>query len=235
MKLSYLKGFRHSSLATIRNIQNPSADYFTLELDTAPGFTWKPGQHGVVFLPGRDKALKGRKFRGFSFASIMSEGKLLLGTRTGKSISDYKQILLSLKPGDQVQLRGPMGDFVIKDAVSPVVFFASGVGITPFRALLKSLEHDTKRPIEMVYASSQYYLFGDDIQAIVDQNDQMHLYKTAHVEDTNAKLSELAERYQNNAYYYISGAPSVIKSVTKNLKQKGIKGKRIISDEFLGY
>ena len=233
MKLSDLRGIQNKSTATIISIENPFDDYYTIALETEPGFSWEAGKHGILTLP--EKKIEGKKFRGFSFASIPSEGKLILGTRTGKAKSSYKAALLSMNAGEKVQLRGPMGGFVIQDQTSPMVLIASGVGITPYRALLKALEHDISRPIELVYASRQYYLFGDEIQIIADANSKIKIHKTHDTAETKAKIESLVKKYSNTAYYYISGAPSMIQSTKKDIKAQGVRAKRIISDEFLGY
>lgn len=233
MKLSDLRGIQNKSTATVISVENPYEDYYVVALQTEPGFTWEPGRHGFFSLPG--KKLKGRKSRAFSFASIPSEGKLLVGTRTGKAASSFKAAFLSMNPGEKVQLRGPMGGFLVQDTSSPMVFIASGVGITPFRALLKALQSDARRPIELVYASRHYYLFGEEIDQIAEANDQITVHKTHEVADTKAKIEQLARKYGNQAFYYISGAPAMIQSTMKDLKALGVKKDRMISDEFLGY
>lgn len=233
MKLSDLRGIQNKSTATIISVDNPYGDYYVVAMQTEPGFTWEAGKHGFFSLPG--KKIKGRKSRAFSFASIPSEGRLLVGTRTGEKASSFKAAFLSMKPGDKVQLRGPMGGFLVQDTSSPMIFIASGVGITPFRALFEALRNDVKRPIELVYASRQYYLFGDEIDQIAEANDQMTVYKTHEIADTKAKIEQLAKKYGSEAYYYISGAPAMIQSTMKDLKALGVKKDRMISDEFLGY
>lgn len=112
--------------------------------------------------------------------------------------------------------------------------FASGVGITPIRALLKQVEFNTNRPIEVVYSSSGYYLFGDEIENIAMNNPMIHVYKMASREETAVKLDELVNCYGNAAYYYNSGSPTVLRSVKKRYRETGIKKNRIISDLLLG-
>ncbi|MBM6614985.1 FAD-dependent oxidoreductase [Desemzia sp. RIT804] len=216
----------------IESIENPYGDYYIVKIKNDAGLTWVPGEHGIYTLP--DKQIKGRKYRLFSVASIPEEGFIMIGTRTGKEISSFKQAMLSMEPGEKVTLRGPFGWFKIKDETSPVVLFASGVGVTPVRALLKQLEFNTNRAIEVVYSSSGYYLFGDEIEQIAMNNPMVHLNKLSSREETAAKLGELADKYGNSAYYYNSGAPAVLKSAKKQYMEKGIKKKRIISDTFLG-
>jgi NAD(P)H-flavin reductase len=46
--------------------------------------------------------------------------------------------LFDLKPGDEVEMRAPMGMFVVRDPARDCVFVATGTGIAPFRSLLHS-------------------------------------------------------------------------------------------------
>ena len=109
--------------------------HYTVKLKNDTGLTWVPGEHGIFTLPS--KKIEGRKYRLFSIASIPEEGFILLGTRTGKEISSFKQALLTMKPNEKVALRGPFGWLKIQDETSPIVMFANGVGIALIRALLK--------------------------------------------------------------------------------------------------
>lgn len=233
MKITDFKGLFKKSVATVESVENPFEDYYVIKLNPALGVTWNPGEHGIFKLS--DKSIKGKKWRGFSVASIQEEGFMLLGIRTGKEVSSYKKHLIEYKKGDKVSLTGPFGWFKIQDETSALVLFASGVGVTPIRALIKSLEHNENRPIEVVYASNKFYLFGDEMDQIAEKNPKIILHKTVNTEETQMKLDELSTKYDNNAYYYISGSPSVLKSVKKKLKSKGIKNNRIINDSFIGY
>lgn len=133
-----------------------------------------PGEHSIFTLP--NKKVEGRKYRLFSITSIPEEDFILLGTRTGKEISSFKQALLTMSPNEKITLRGPFGWFKIQNETSPIVMFASDVGITPIRALLKQLEFNINRPIEVVYSSSGYYLFGDEVENIARNNPMIQLY-----------------------------------------------------------
>jgi len=232
MKFNDIKGVIRKGEFTVESIENPYADYYTVKFKNDTDVTWVPGEHGIFTLPS--KKIEGRKYRLFSLASIPEEGFILLGTRTGKEISSFKQALLTMKPNEKISVRGPFGWLKIQDETSPIVMFASGVGITPIRALLKQLEFNTNRPIEVVYSSSGYYLFGDEIENIAMNNPMIQLYKMTSRKETATKLDDLAVYYGNAAYYYNSGATTVLRSVKKQYMEKGIKKDRIISDIFLG-
>ncbi len=229
----YLKGMMRKTVATVVSVENPHGDYHVIALKPAEGFSWNAGEHVMLRLPDHEAVR--REYRIFSIASIRQEGILLFGTRTGKEASAFKKVLLSLKPGDPVSMQGAFGWFRIRDEHSPVVMFAGGVGITPVRALVKELAHSQARPIHIVYSSSDFYLFGDEIQNIVDNNPSMSLYKVSAREEVQERLAELAVQYGNKAYYYMSASPGVIDSVAKLLRSKEISGSRLIDDTMRGY
>lgn len=229
----YLKGMLRKSEAEIISVENPAEDYYVVKLKIEPGFNWNPGEHAMFRLPAKN--VEGVDYRIFSVASVPEEGYILLGMRIGKKISSFKKELLSMQKGEKVSITGPFGWFRIRDNVSPMVMFASGVGVTPIRSLLKYLANDKSRQIEIVYASNSYYLFGEEIEQIVQNNSRMTLYKTVTPEETQEKLAELASKYGDTAYYYISGAPGVLESIRNLLHTKGVENKRIIDDTLKGY
>lgn len=230
MKISDFKGIFKKDKYKVLSVDNPYEDYYVVKLEAHK--EWIPGEHGIFRIP--DRNIEGKKWRAFSIASVPSEGYMMIGTRTGKQISSFKKALISLKQGDEISISGPFGWFKLQDKTSPLVLIASGVGITPIRALLKELE-ETMRSVTVIYASKDYHLFGDDIKGITDKNNNIKLIKTESRDMTQSDIEKLAKQYGNKAYYYISGAMPVIKSIKKNIKSLGVKGKRIINDPFLGY
>lgn len=233
MKLSDFKGLFKSSIATFVSVQNPHSDYYLVSLKPAEGTTWEAGEHGLFTLP--DNPVQGKKMRPFSVASVASENNILLGFRTGENISAFKQELINMKPGDRVAMRGPFGWFKLPAANTPVVMIASGVGITPIRALLKSIKAGAAQEVHVVYASSDFYLFGEELQSIADKNNNITLHKTQDRKQTQTLYEDLAKKFGNDAFYLISGAPAMIKGTKANLIAAGVAKKRMINDEFVGY
>lgn len=231
--IRYLKGMTRKTEATLVSVKNPHGDYYTIALKPSEGFSWNAGEHVMLRLPNHQEIKK--EFRIFSIASISQEGILLFGTRTGKEISAFKKVLLSLNSGDTVSVQGAFGWFRIRDEESPIVMFAGGVGITPVCALVKELANDSRRPIHIVYSSSDYYLFRDEIEAIVEKNPSMSLYLVLSREEVEERLTVLVNEYGNDAYYFMSAWPSVVDSVAKLLRSKGISGNRLIEDSMKGY
>lgn len=233
MKLSDFKGLFKTSLLTIDHIEHIHGDYYQINMKPEAGCTWYPGDHGIFTLP--NCKVEGKKWRAFSVASIPEERIMILGTRTGKEISGFKKELIAMKMGDKVKVRGPFGWFKVQDETSPIVMVAGGVGITPMRALMKQLEEDKTRPIELVYSAADYFLFVDELQSIALVNPQITIHQTTSREETRETLARVVGKYKGEAYYFLSGKKPFIKAMKKQIAETGVKGKRIINDPFSGY
>jgi ferredoxin-NADP reductase len=91
--------------------------------------------------------------------------------------SPYKQRLSSLEEGVKVKVRGPEGKFVLhEDYSKPAVFLSGGIGVTPFRSMIKYAT-DKQLPIKIIMFDS-------------NRNEQNILYKNEFYEwvNTNKNL-----------------------------------------------
>ncbi len=108
---------------------------FTFEVQ-AP-FTFEAGQTCELTLPSpRYEDAEGSS-RTFSIASSPSDApRVTFATRlTGTA---FKRSLLEAAIGLEIDLDGPFGSFGLhKNAAKPAVFLAGGIGITPFRSIIK--------------------------------------------------------------------------------------------------
>jgi ferredoxin-NADP reductase len=207
--------------------------HFIVKLQKPFGFDYKAGQHGLFTLESKKKKKKTTHM--FSLASAPEEDVLLLGTKTNYPISLFKQSMLELKEGDTIRFRGMFGSFVFKDQSSPVVMIALGVGVTPIRSLLMHAKNWHLGEIEVVYSAKDTYLFKEELEKLTHEHKTIHVSFLKSYEETKVAYQDLVKRYSNKAYYYISGSPKGIQSIRKNLRESGIKKKRIIHDPFYGY
>lgn len=233
MKLSDFRGLFKTKELEVESIENPYGDYYTIKLKILSDYTWIPGEHGIFKLKGKN--VVGKKWRAFSVASISEEGFLLLGIRTGERVSSFKSELLSMKKGEKVSVRGPFGWFKVMDQTSPIVMIAGGVGITPIRAIVKSIENETSRPVHILHTSREFHLFADEFKTISEQNSLVQLDTLNSSSELKSSLDLLLKKYGNAAYYYISGSQSFIKSMTKQITDEKVKKNKIINDPFIGY
>jgi NAD(P)H-flavin reductase len=233
MKLSDFKGVLKTVELEFINIENVSEDYYIIRLKKPEGLVWRPGEHAIFSLP--HKNVEGKKTRAFSIASTSKEENILLGTRTGKAVSSFKQNLIDMKQGEKVLMRGPFGWFVQQDDTTPSVLISLGVGVTPMRALLKEFSENGNINVDFIYSSTSTFLFEEEINQMINANENFDITYAKTIEETNEAVIDAQKKYGNNAYYYIGGSQNGIKAITKLLKSKGIKRKKIIHDPFIGY
>lgn len=233
MKFTDFKGLLTRTTLTVHSIKNPHDDYYVVTFDYPRELIWDSGEHGMFTLPG--KKVSGQRFRIFSVASSPSEGKLMIATHANEPISDFKKTLFSLSEGEKVNMLGPFGWYKTKDSSSPIVMIAAGIGITPNRAMIKQLEHDTRRDIFLVYSSSDTHLFKDDIDRIAENNPKFRPFYTTDREQTRSTYLKLANTLGNDAIYYIAGKPKTVSDISKRLRKSSVSFTHIVFDPYIGY
>jgi len=108
-----------------------------IKIEKPDVFKFQPGQFCRLTVPDAgindDKGLT----RTLSIASSPSEKELIFATRL--SDSAFKKTIKDLPVGAKIAVDGPFGLFTMpENESSPVVLFAGGLGITPFRSMTKS-------------------------------------------------------------------------------------------------
>jgi len=113
-----------------------------------------PGQYMEWTLPHKDPDSRGNR-RYFTIASSPTEDTLRLGVKFYANGSSFKKALLTMDPKALIVGGQLGGDFVLpKDERKKLVFIAGGIGITPFRSIIKYLiDLKQKRSIVLLYAN----------------------------------------------------------------------------------
>lgn len=233
MKVRHFKGLFKTHSMRFVSMEKVSGDYILVKMQSPHPIEWEAGQHGVFTLPS--KKFKGKSYRAFSIASPPGEDTFLIGTRTGTSVSGFKQALMEMQAGETIKMRGPFGWFVLEDETTPIVMLATGVGITPMRSLLYRLKDETSRPIHLIHSAKDFYLFGDELKQLAQENQAIKLTFVYDREEFKQALTAVAVTYGSSATYYVSGSFKAISSIRSLLKGLKVKGSRIIYDPFLGY
>ena len=107
-------------------------------------FEYKPGQHARIEFNIDDP--ENGNARPLSIASSPTENFLLFSTKISRTL--FKQKIGSLKVGDKIKIKGPMGVFVLDENAKNIVILGGGIGITPFRDMIKYAT-DKKLPVKL--------------------------------------------------------------------------------------
>lgn len=232
-------------LVAVKDVAEETAG-FVFELGTPMAF--EPGQTcDVTFSTPKYHDEKGTA-RTFSIASSPADQpRLLFATRlTG---SAFKRSLLEAAPGTEVDIDGPYGSLTLhKNAAKPGVLMAGGIGITPFRSIVKhAAEARLPHRLTLFYSNrtAGSAAFIADLERWEAENPNFRLVATitepdgqpwSH--DTGTMDAEfLRQRLQDaaDAIYYVAGPPAFVKGMRTALDALGADPDAIRTEEFAGY
>lgn len=182
---------------------------------------FRAGQHGLWLVPGGG-------IKAFTIASAPQEDLVTLGTNL-LSQSRFKRALQRLTPGAAVRLIGPLGSFSLDDITVPVVMLAQGMGVTPFRAMLRQAALTGAGPhVTLVHVGDRHPFRADTDLASVRAG-----YPTSREAFTRAVQAVTQDRPA--ATYMLSGAPAFVAATAALLATSGVPASQIRRDKFYGY
>jgi ferredoxin-NADP reductase len=198
---------------------------------------WLPGQYLHYVLHHEPTDDRGSD-RWFTNSAAPFENNIRITTRYATEVSStFKQKLFSLKEGKSIEFSVISGDFTLDVPEDNHVFIAGGIGVTPFRSILKQLDHD-KKPINvtLLYANrDQDVVFKDELEAIAANNPGLkihYVFSPEHVDEN--KIRELVPDIMT-PIFYVSGPEPMVDALSETLKKMGIKEEHIKGDWFPGY
>jgi len=144
-------------VSTVLEVRNLTESTYVLRFDRV-GMEFKPGQYIVVGLPGS------REKREYSiYSSVLAPYLEILIKEVDNG--DVSKRLKRLKTGDNIEVEGPFGYFVLEEhkvSLNKFLLIASGTGISPFHSYVKSypqlnytLLHGV-RNIDEAYEKAEY-------------------------------------------------------------------------------
>ena len=222
----------------IEKIHN-TAECFSFFFVSPKKIIFKAGQYMNFTLPHDNPDDRGIN-RYFTIASAPHEERIMITTRmVQERPSTFKKALMSMERGQEITVLPPQGEFIIEDYSKSFVFFAGGIGITPFRSILVDLDHIKKiKEMEMVLLYSNKnndIVFKDELDLLANRNSSLKVRYVISPEIVNIEmLKAVIPGYMDKAYY-ISGPPGMVKSLADSLAAENIDDSMINLDFFPGY
>ena len=128
----------HWTTATVASVSHPTPRSVVLRLDVADRINHLPGQHYVIRLTADDGYVAQRSY---SIASAPHEDQVELWVERleGGEVSGF--LADGVQPGDELQVRGPIGGWFVWDGSVPAVGVAGGSGAVPMIAMARHALH----------------------------------------------------------------------------------------------
>ncbi len=249
---AYIVSPKEKLLLRLKKRVSIGTDTFDFIFDRDPSFHFKPGQYMEWTLAHRSPDTRGNR-RYFTLASSPTENEIHLGVKfypKENKISSFKNRLLALPIGGEILASQTSGDFVLpKNETQGLVFIAGGIGITPFRSMIKYLtDTKQKRDVTLLYSNKKvsdisYKEVFDEaarvlgiktIYAITDKGEEI-APGSMYGGFIDAHMIEQTIPDYKNKLFYISGPHGMVSVFETTLKSMGIPRKNIKIDFFPGF
>lgn len=115
--------------------QKRPGEFYEITLQYPDWDGWKPGQFVMIRPTGWDLDLLWA--RPFSLCSADGKTVTLFVQKVGRGTAR----IVSLQPGDEVAIWGPLGNSFAMEPDTPTLLLAGGIGIAPFRGYVENHPH----------------------------------------------------------------------------------------------
>ena len=225
-----------SQTLSIKSIENPTGDLYLIHITKPSHQTWKAGAYAKFTLPDTSSASRKNEAKGeqtsrwLTIASTPEEDEILILTHN--SGSHFKETLTHLPAGSKIEMSWLESSLSVKDNDQALVCFASDVGISTLRPVVK--EWAGKRSIILNHLDKGVNIFDNELRELSKNNPNL-TYKTSETfSQSQAFLKNSVVKYGNQAIYLLTGQPDDINEMKNFLKENGIDDNQIQTSMFRG-
>lgn len=237
------------------------AEYKNFEIEEEYKGDWdKFGMWGFV------STVKDTVVRAYSMANYPEEeGMIMLNVRIASPPWDraknawsdvppgiMSSYIFDLKPGDEVVISGPFGEFFAKETESEMVFIGGGAGMAPMRSHIfdQFRRIKTDRKVSFWYGARSlreaFYIDHFDTIAEENENFEWHLALSEPLEADNWEghtgfihqvvLDNYLSEHESpeDVEFYMCGPPMMNQAVIDMLEDLGVEPENIMLDDFGG-
>jgi glycine betaine catabolism B len=200
-------------------------------------------------LPHQNPDIRGNR-RYFTIASSPTEDTIRLGIKFYQNGSSFKNAL-KVVDANSILVGGQLGgDFTLpKDTSKKLAFLAGGIGITPFRSMVKYLvDTREKRDVVLLYSNkvSSEIMYADVFDQGVKQAGLKTVYTLTdpnflpsgwkgRVGRVDQKMVEAEIPDWKERTFYLSGPHVMVTAFETILKEMGLPQRQIKIDFFPGF
>jgi ferredoxin-NADP reductase len=239
-------------LATVIAIVPETPRTRTLVLDVPDWPGHRAGQHVDVRLTAEDGY---QTERSYSIASAPEESRLALTVEELKDGEVSPYLSEELRPGDKLELRGPIGGYFVWDVSlgGPLLLIAGGSGIVPLMAMLRHRDATVgptdaeRRRIEarLLYSSRAWdeMIYRDELASLAQKDSAIDVRHTLTREQPpgwsgfrrridKAMLEEVAWPPSQKPQIFVCGPTALVETVAQTLVELGHQPARIKTERF---
>jgi glycine betaine catabolism B len=222
--------------AEIIEIIQEIPDVKTFRLKLVKPFAFLPGQFIFVHMTLNNEKLK----RAYSIASSPLDKEFIEITIKKQTPGTFSVYMVdSAKEGDLLEISGPFGKFNYQDTLKEVVFIAGGVGVAPFRGIIRYiLQKKLPTKVTLLYSTRtrNEIIYRNELDSINSHNIKIK-YTLTRDETWDGHKGRIDEAFilenLNNAkdkIYFLCGPLEFIRSTVDILITMGVDNTSIKRD-----
>ncbi len=236
---SYLVSPKYKLILSLKEKVKLTHDTYDFIFALQNKINFTPGQYMEFTFDHPNPDSRGNR-RYLSMASAPTESEIRVGVKFGTPPSSFKKNLLSLTSDQKIVASQLIGDFTLpKDKNKKLVLIAGGIGITPYRSILKYLiDKSEKRDIIVIYSAGgeDQFVYKD---VLSEANEKLGI-RTVFIDtkrDGHMEKERLIKEIPDfkDRTYYISGSHNAVTAFEAMVKSLGIPRRRVITDYFPGF
>jgi len=245
---SFILSPKGRMILTLKEAKEAGAGIYDFVFSPDRSFPYRPGQFMEWTLGHEHPDNRGNR-RYLTLASSPTENDIRMGVKFYEKPSSFKTKLLSMKVGDTLTASQLAGDFTLpEDANQKLVFVAGGIGITPFRSMMKyMIDKGEKRSVAMIYScqtteeiayrdimdQAEKKLGANIIITLTDKDKCPIDWKGCRGFVSAEMITEKIPDYKERTFY-ISGPHTMVCATEDLLKKLELPGSQIKTDFFPG-
>ncbi len=246
---SYAVSSKQTLVLKFREKIRQSADTYDFVFAPDKQLAFVPGQYMEWTLGHNQPDSRGNR-RFFTLVSSPTEHNLRLGIRFSENSSSFKKALLEMKWGQEITASNLAGDFVLPaNPGKKCVLIAGGIGVTPFRSMIKYLlDTRQRRPLVLFYSvkTVDEILYRDvfdkavrdlGIKVIYTLTDLQKIPagwtgKTGRI--TAAMIKSEVPDFRKSSFY-LCGPDAMVSGFKDDLSRINVSNSQIKTDYFAGF
>ena len=219
--------------------ETPTVRTLRLEVPDWPGH--RAGQHVDIRLTADDGY---QAERAYSIASAPGEPLTITVERLDDGeVSPY--LTEEAQPGDQLEVRGPIGGYFVWEAESggPLLLAAGGSGVVPLRAIVRHRSQvGSSVPVKLLYSSRSFQdvIYSSELDFPPDGVEVIQTLTRSQPPSWHGyarrvdrqMLAELAWSTADRPLAYVCGPTSFVESVAAGLVGLGYPAERVKTERF---